>query len=202
MKILCKLSFILFVLFQLVRTTGGAKLVSSGVPHSGGFDKNDTSLIKMTGYLASSIWQEVSSVVQNGWQKTVAFAKTLTNKTANNSSEKVIVKDEKSATGHNTNSSSVAVVDNNHSTARNPFTRKFIQQENLSYHHVPVVGAANSTSIAIPECKTFDCMVWKVSKVMGISVGGGFLASLAFPVAAYLLLNILGFTGYGTNNCI
>jgi CRISPR/Cas system CMR-associated protein Cmr5 small subunit len=133
MKILCKLSFILFVLFQLVTTSGGAKLVSSGVPHSEVFDKNDT--IKMTGYLASSIWQEVSSVVQNGWQKTVAFAKTLTNKTANNSSEKVIVQDEKSATGHNTNSSSAAVVDNNHSTARNPFTRKFIQQENLSYYN-------------------------------------------------------------------
>ena len=35
---------------------------------------------------------------------------------------------------------------------------------------------------------------------MGISLGGGFLASLALPVAAYIILHIIGAVGYGMYN--
>ena len=168
MKLECRLSFVAFVLFQLVSTSSTASLSNSAAGADDGVHfpereinehENGTSFIKITSYLASSIWQRVSSEVQNGWQKTVAYAKILANDTLNAYYEKVssgaqnsIQQNEKNATLRQNTTQPQIFINKNISPSRNPFTRKFQQQESLS-------TSTNSTALSEYKCKAFDCMV-------------------------------------------
>lgn len=160
-------SFILLVLFLLFSMSYGASLSNSDATGTGGVNfpretadrENGTSFIKVTSYLASNFWQKVSSEVENGWQKTVAYAKIIANETVNNyekmssGTQNSILPNEKD-TSRQTKILPITSVHTNHSTARNPFTRKFQQQESLS----PTNSTAHPV-VSEYQCKTFDCMV-------------------------------------------
>lgn len=74
---------------------------------------------------------------------------------------------------------------------------------NVNNNVVTTTAAAPITNATYDDGEAiqgFACIALKIVKVVGISIGGGFIVALAIPSVFFLVLFIIGFTFYG--NCV